>query len=128
MDNSIQNPSVADLLRTRQTTPAAQTPVQTPEPATGPESFAGVLQDKLKVSGHAATRIESRGIQLGDSEWQRVIGGVDKAAAKGAKESLVMVDNVALVVSVRNRTVITAVDQNSLKDNVFTNIDSAVIV
>ena len=51
-----------------------------------------------------------------------------KAAAKGAKESLVMVDNVALVVSVKNRTVITAVDQANLKDNVFTNIDSAVIV
>ena len=54
--------------------------------------------------------------------------GVDRAAAKGAKESLVLVDNAALVVSIKNRTVITAVDQAHLKENVFTNIDSAVIV
>jgi flagellar operon protein len=53
---------------------------------------------------------------------------VDRAAAKGARESLVMMDDVALVVSVKNRTVITAVDRAHLKDNVFTNIDSAVIV
>ena len=65
---------------------------------------------------------------MDQSQWDRVVSGVDKAAQKGAKESLVMVDNVALVVSVRNRTVITAVPQEHLKDNVFTNIDSAVIV
>ena len=56
------------------------------------------------------------------------MGGVDKAAAKGCKESLVLVDNAALVVSIKNRTVITAVDKESLTDNVFTNIDSAVVV
>jgi flagellar operon protein len=56
------------------------------------------------------------------------LGGIEKAAQKGAKESLVMIDDIALVVSVRNRTVITAVDQQHLKENVFTNIDSAVIV
>ena len=128
MDNSSQNPVVADLLRTRQ--PSAPTTTQTTptDQTSGPESFANILQDRLKVSGHAATRIESRGISLGADEWNRVLSGVDKAAAKGAKESLVMVDNVALVVSVKNRTVITAVDQAGLKDNVFTNIDSAVIV
>ena len=53
---------------------------------------------------------------------------VNKAEAKGAKESLILMDQLALVVSVKNRTVITAVDGASLKDNVFTNIDSAVIV
>ena len=52
---------------------------------------------------------------------------VQKAAAKGARESLVLMDDIALVVSIRNRTVITAVDGQSLKDNVFTNIDSAII-
>ena len=53
---------------------------------------------------------------------------VNKVEAKGAKESLILMDQMALVVSVKNRTVITAVDSNSMKDNVFTNIDSAVIV
>ncbi|HCM73126.1 MAG TPA: flagellar protein [Armatimonadetes bacterium] len=72
--------------------------------------------------------MQSRDIQLDGAQWERVLNGVDRAAEKGAKESLVMIDDVALVVSVRNRTVITAVDQQSLKENVFTNIDSAVIV
>ncbi|MBX3118797.1 MAG: hypothetical protein KF784_07000 [Fimbriimonadaceae bacterium] len=90
--------------------------------------FRAVLQDRLKLSGHAETRLQSRNIQLEGDQWERVMQGVEKAAVKGAKESLVMVDDVALVVSVKNRTVITAVDKQMLKDNVFTNIDSAVIV
>jgi flagellar operon protein len=53
---------------------------------------------------------------------------VNRAEAKGAKESLILMDRLALVVSVKNRTVITAVDDQNLKDNIFTNIDSAVIV
>ena len=52
----------------------------------------------------------------------------DKAAAKGSKQSLFMMNDVAMVVSIKNRTVITAVDQDSMKDNVFTNIDSAAII
>jgi flagellar operon protein len=91
-------------------------------------AFKDLLGEKLKVSGHAQTRLESRNIQLDKAAWDRVLSGVDKAAAKGAKDSLVMVDDVALVVSVKNRTVITAVDKAQLKDNVFTNIDSAIIV
>jgi flagellar operon protein len=126
MDNRIQNAQLAELIQSQSISPAAP-------PATSPTAPAGadfdrILQDQLKLSGHAQTRMSSRNIELNQDEWQRVLGGVQKAAAKGAKESLVMVDNVALVVSVKNRTVITAVDKDSLKDNVFTNIDSAVIV
>lgn len=125
MDNRIQNPQVADLLTGRPG--AVSTPSASPS-LTGPSDFATLLDNQLKVSGHAQTRLQSRNIQLTAEEWGRVAEGVNKAAAKGAKESLVMIDNVALVVSVKNRTVITAVDQGHLKDNVFTNIDSAVIV
>lgn len=125
MDASIQNPQVAGLLTGRPG--AVTTPTSSPNISSGSD-FAALLENQLKVSGHAQTRLQSRNIQLTQSEWSRVADGVNKAAAKGAKESLVMVDNVALVVSVKNRTVITAVDQNHLKDNVFTNIDSAVIV
>lgn len=104
-------------------------------PAGGP-SFADALSgamapaasDDLKVSGHAQSRLNSRGIEMDASAWGRVKDGVDRAAAKGARESLVLMDDVALVVSVKNRTVITAVDKGSLRENVFTNIDSAVIV
>lgn len=94
----------------------------------GSRDFATFVQDKLQVSAHAKTRLESRNIELGQAEWDRVLGGVDKAAAKGARDSLVMMDDIAMVVSVKNRTVITALDKAQLKDNVFTNIDSAVIV
>jgi flagellar operon protein len=52
----------------------------------------------------------------------------DKAEQKGAKQSLFMLDNVAMVVSIKNRTVITAVDGDSMRENVFTNIDSAAII
>ena len=120
MDNRINN-KIADLISQQPTTPIPPKA----EPAT---SFDSILESQLKVSGHAQTRLQSRNINLGKAEWDRVLGGIQRAAAKGAKESLVMVDDVALVVSVKNKTVITAVDKDNLKDNVFTNIDSAVIV
>lgn len=120
----IQNTKIHELLQGQTAAPLQKT--QTPK-TDGPD-FASVLQDQLKVSGHAKTRLESRNIDLSQAQWDRVVGGVNAAAAKGARESLVMVDDAALVVSVKNRTVITAVDKATLKDNVFTNIDSAVIV
>ncbi|HEY3783290.1 MAG TPA: TIGR02530 family flagellar biosynthesis protein [Fimbriimonadaceae bacterium] len=123
--SDIQNNKISELLQQQQ----IQQPKTQPQTQAGQgPDFGSILQDQLKVSGHAQTRLQSRNIQLNQDEWQRVVNGVNKAAAKGAKESLVMVDNVALVVSVKNRTVITAVDKDNLKDNVFTNIDSAVVV
>lgn len=124
MSSPIQNNRIADLLQTQQVTPTRPSPVS----PTDPTSFNEILENRLKVSGHAQTRLSSREIQLDKAAWERVIGGVERAAQKGAKESLVLVDDVALVVSVKNKTVITAVDQAKLKDNVFTNIDSAIIV
>ncbi|KYZ77620.1 flagellar protein [Anaerosporomusa subterranea] len=94
-------------------------------------TFGQVLEKELtdvKFSQHAKERLQVRNIKLGQAELAKLTAAVDKAAAKGARESLVLMDNVALVVSVKNRTVITAVDGASLKDNVFTNIDSAVII
>lgn len=119
--DKVQNNKISELLQSRQ----GLQPLD--RPTSGPD-FGTILQDQLKVSGHAQTRLQSRNIELSKAEWDRVVNGVNKAAAKGAKESLVMVDDVALVVSVKNRTVITAVDKANLKDNVFTNIDSAVVV
>lgn len=122
MDNRIQNPALQGLVQP--TAPAAPPKAPTNDGV----DFNNILQDKLKVSGHAQTRLQSRGIEMTQQDWSRVISGVDRAAAKGAKESLVMMDDVAMVVSIKNRTVITAVDKDHLKENVFTNIDSAVIV
>ncbi len=86
------------------------------------------LQQELKFSQHARQRLESRNIYLGQEELGRLQDGVGKAREKGARDSLILMDNLALVVSVKNNTVITAVDEQNLKENVFTNIDSAVIV
>jgi len=119
--NPIQNTKIAELASSQVAASASLRSAQ-------PGAFDSILTDRLKLSGHAQTRLASRNIELGKEEWDRVLGGVDKAAAKGSKESLVMLDDIALVVSVRNRTVITAMDRDNLKNNVFTNIDSAVIV
>lgn len=96
----------------------------------GGPSFGDVLREQtrgVQFSGHAIQRVQRRGIEMGESTLARLGEGVDRAAAKGARESVVFVDQTAFVVSVRNRTVITAVDRDHMKDHVFTNIDSAVI-
>ncbi len=82
----------------------------------------------LKFSAHAKERLQSRQISFSDGDLGRIQDAVNKAAAKGGRSSLLVMKDVALIVSVTNRTVITAVDGSNLKENVFTNIDSAVIV
>ncbi|MFE4709705.1 MULTISPECIES: TIGR02530 family flagellar biosynthesis protein [Paenibacillus] len=98
--------------------------------AAAPESsFESLLQrNMLKFSNHAAKRLEQRGIELGSRQLDEISSAVDKAAAKGSKESLILMKDMALIVSVPNRTVVTAMDGSSMKDNVFTQIDSAVII
>lgn len=123
MSNPISNQRVQELLQTRTQPTRPTTPA-----GVGSTDFQDLLADRLKVSNHAKTRLQSRELQMDADRWNRVMEGVDRAAAKGAKESLVMIDDMALVVSIKNRTVITAVSQDHLKENVFTNIDSAVIV
>lgn len=100
-------------------------------PTAGP-SFQQVLErqltpEEIRFSAHAQQRLALRS-GLTDSELKRLEDGVAKAAQKGARESLILMDNLALIVSVKNRTVITAVDGQRMKESVFTNIDSAVIV
>ena len=82
---------------------------------------------KLQFSQHALQRIERRGIDLSDGTLQRLETGAARAASKGSRDSVVFVDGTAFVVSVRNQTVITAVDREHMREHVFTNIDSAVI-
>ncbi len=110
-----------------------QRPGRSISKSTGDVSFDEVLRrsfgkEQLKYSAHALERMRSREINLSPSDRSRLERAVEKAAAKGARESLIIMDNLALVVSIRNRTVITALDGESMKENVFTNIDSAVIM
>lgn len=107
-------------------------PVQAPGSAEVPTpSFGSVLDTKereVKFSGHALARLKFRNIEMNSARMDRLSEAIDRASAKGSRDSLILMDDTAFVVSVKNRTVITAVDGASLKENVFTKIDSAVIV
>jgi flagellar operon protein len=81
----------------------------------------------VKFSTHAQQRLQQRDITLGEDDVAKINSAVDRAQEKGSKESLILLDDLAFVVSVKTRVVITAVDQPSMKQNVFTNIDSVVI-
>ena len=101
----------------------------------GGKSFADILADKkndtiadgLKFSKHASGRLSERNIELTDSQRERLHAGMQAAGAKGINETLVMVDQLAFIVNVKNQTVITALDGKDSQQNVFTNIDGAVI-
>jgi len=95
---------------------------------TGNTLAASAARAGIKFSGHAQTRLSSRQITLSDHDVARLGQAMTKAATKGAKDSLVLMDKTAYVVSVANRTVITAVASDALKENIFTNIDSAMIL
>jgi len=98
--------------------------------AVGETPFSKVLDQTqgVKFSQHAQDRLKARNISLSTDQLQQLEGAVNSVAQKGGKDSLVMVGEAALVVSVKNRTVVTAMDRNQMKGNVFTNIDSAVIL
>jgi flagellar operon protein len=93
-----------------------------------PATQTGSSSEPLRFSAHAMQRLQSRNISLTSDDVSKMNVMADKAAAKGAKNSLFIVRDVAMVVSIKNRTVITAVDSDSMKENVFTNIDSAAII
>ena len=110
---------------------------QKPAPKANGLSFQDILSGKtetirkdgeVKFSKHAASRLVDRNIELTKDQVERLNMGAAKAGAKGINESLVIVDSLAFIVNVPNQTVITAMDQTETNENVFTNIDGAVII
>jgi flagellar operon protein len=98
----------------------------------GTGDFAAMLHEAVtarpvKFSAHADKRLSSRGIEATPELMSRLETAVDKAESKGSKDSLVLIDSLAFIVAVRNRTVVTAFDVDEMKEDVVTNIDSAVI-
>jgi flagellar operon protein len=81
----------------------------------------------VSFSRHALERLQRRGIEPSEQQLHRLGDGVDRAAGKGSRASVVFVDGTAFVVAVPKRTVVTAVDPEHMREQVFTNIDSAVI-
>ncbi|RKP55462.1 flagellar biosynthesis protein [Cohnella endophytica] len=103
--------------------------VRNPSMPSEQTSFRDILNNQqLKFSHHAEQRLQQRGIQLLPDQVARIANAVDQAAAKGAKDSLVLFRDIAMIVNVPNRTVVTAMDGNSMKEHIFTQIDSAVVV
>ena len=88
----------------------------------------GEVNGEIRFSKHASNRLADRNLTLSDNQLSRLTEGLRKAGEKGIKESLVMVDQLAFIVNVPSNTVITAMDQTQARENVFTNIDGAVIV
>jgi flagellar operon protein len=112
--------------------PPASPPARSAAPASGP-SFADVLAQSTAsahapaFSKHALERLSQRGVQLNAQTLSRLTDGLQRAAGKGSRNSVVFVDGTAFVASVQNNTVITAVTPEHMRAHVFTNIDSAVI-
>ena len=99
-------------------------------------SFEDILSQKaqsggetgeLKFSKHAVNRLAERNISLSEGQLARLKEGTDKASGKGIKEPLVLIDDMAFIVSTGSRTVITAMGSGNTEENIFTNIDGAVI-
>ncbi len=101
-------------------------------------SFQDILKQKtlqgitdtnvpLKFSRHAVNRLTDRQIELTENQVERLNEGAKQAGRKGIQESLVLVDRLAFIVSIPNNTVITAMDSADSDENIFTNIDGAVI-
>ena len=92
------------------------------------QNEAVVESSELKFSKHAVSRLNDRNILLTDSQNIRLENGVKQASEKGITESLVLIDSLAFIVNIPNKTVVTALDQTETNSNVFTNIDGAVII
>jgi flagellar operon protein len=82
----------------------------------------------VAFSRHAQARLKSRGLDLDADQMERLGEGIDQLNQRGAKESLVLMDDMALIVGVPKRTVITAMSRNEAMGNIFTNIDSTLVV
>ncbi|MGM0445290.1 MAG: TIGR02530 family flagellar biosynthesis protein [Bacillota bacterium] len=88
----------------------------------------GINDQQINFSRHARNRITSREIIISEKEMIQLKTGINKAVEKGAKNSLIVINKTAYIVSVESNTVVTIIDRESIKEKVFTNIDSAVLM
>ena len=113
--------------------PADQQTGRSQKPRQGSGEFGEILRTEvgrsqdLRFSAHARKRLEDRNIRITPEESARLQSAVDRVEQKGARDSLVMFNDYALIVSVRNRTVVTALDHAQMREKVITNIDSTVL-
>ena len=86
------------------------------------------MPNGVKFSNHAVERMQTRGIAFNKADMDKLNDAVSRAASKGSKDTLVLMNDAALIVSVKNKTVVTVMDKAALKENVFTNIDSTIVM
>jgi flagellar operon protein len=94
-------------------------------------SFKEVLDSAsqgIKFSKHAIERLKMRNVQLNRNQLERIESGIEKAEKKGVKDTLLLMDDIAFIANTKSKTIITTVQRENLKDNIFTNIDGAVIL
>ena len=108
-------------------------PLTTKQVTSPKQSFLQHLQEatvktELKVSKHANQRLAERNIHISEAEWQLVSEKVSEARSKGVNDSLVLMDQAALIVSAKNATVITAMNRTEAKNQLFTNIDGTIVL
>ena len=112
--------TIRQSLTTKQVTSPKQSFLQHLQEAT--------VKTELKVSKHANQRLAERNIHISEAEWQLVSEKVSEARSKGVNDSLVLMDQAALIVSAKNATVITAMDRTEAKNQLFTNIDGTIVL
>lgn len=83
---------------------------------------------KLTISKHAKERLHQRDIQITDNRWQQIEEKINEAKKLGIKDSLVLLENAALIVSAKNNTVITAMDRQEAMSQIFTNINGTIVL
>lgn len=129
MDSNVRFPNQP----VQPSTPVRQ-PVKQPLKTGTQPAFAQVWQQELqkgeavKFSAHALQRLQTRSIKLGADDLAKINDAVAAAERKGARSSLLLYDDIAMVASIRNKTIITAMNGEELREHIFTNIDSAVII
>jgi flagellar operon protein len=99
---------------------------QNAQSSQSPQNAQSLQGGALKISKHAEARLQSRNISLSDAQRRKISDALEKAEQKGVRDTLVMLDGLALVANTKSRTVITAVGASELRQNIFTNIDGAV--
>ncbi len=123
----LQKPSSSDVTR-GPSFKEALNDVMAPKPGLSNPALKTNSIEGLKFSNHAIDRMQSRGIRFTPEDMTRLNDAVNRAASKGSKDSLILMKDSALIVSVKNKTVVTVMDKTALKENVFTNIDSTIVM
>ncbi|MDC3414132.1 flagellar protein [Aquibacillus sp. 3ASR75-11] len=121
MDHRIQQLRPQPFPLPKQTKPVQQQ---------GGSTFSDVLAEvqDLKISKHAKQRLVERNIKIDSTQWMEISKKIDEASQKGITDSLVVTKDAALLVSAKNKTIVTALDRGEASSKIFTNINGTILL